>query len=49
MKGAPSPLGGCTFDTTTTEMGEDFKLTGLTQSQKWSVGFSSSGEIIVWD
>jgi hypothetical protein len=30
-------------------LGEDSRLNGLTQSQKWPVGFGSSEEIVVWD
>jgi hypothetical protein len=29
-------------------MGDDFRLTSLIQSQKWPVGFSSSSEMVVW-
>lgn len=49
MKGAPPPLGGCTYDTIIAEKGEDFRLTELTQSQKWPVGFGSFGAIVAWD
>jgi hypothetical protein len=43
------PLGGCTSGSLVVAKGEDFKLNGLTQSQKWPVGFSPSREIVVWD
>jgi hypothetical protein len=43
------PLGGCTSGTLVVAKGEDFKLNGLTQSQKWPVGFSPSRENVVWD
>jgi hypothetical protein len=29
--------------------GEDFKVNGLTQSQKWLVGFGLSGEMVAWE
>ena len=33
------PLGGCTSGTLVVAKGEDFRLNGLTQSQKWPVDF----------
>jgi len=29
--------------------GEDFKVNGLTQSQKWPVGFGPFGEVVAWE
>jgi len=29
--------------------GEVFKVNGLTQSQKWPVGFGPSGEVVAWE
>lgn len=29
--------------------GEDFRVSDLTQSQKWPVGFGLSGEMVVWE
>jgi hypothetical protein len=47
LEGAPSLLGGCV--TSTAEKGEDFRMNGLIQSQKWPVGFGPVREIVVWD
>jgi hypothetical protein len=41
----PSLLGGCV--TPTVEKGVDVRLNGLTQFQKWPIGFGLSGEIVV--
>jgi hypothetical protein len=49
VNGTPPPLCGCTSDTIIAEKGEDFRLTGLAQSQKWSVHFGQFGEVVVWD
>jgi hypothetical protein len=43
--GIPSPLGGCV--TPTIKKGDNSKVNGLSQSQKWLVGFGPSGEVIV--
>jgi hypothetical protein len=45
--GAFLPLDGCV--TPTAVKGEDFRVNGLTQSQKWSIGFGLSGEVFVWE
>jgi hypothetical protein len=45
--GIPSPLRGCV--TTTVGKGDDSKVNGLSQSQKWPVGFGPSGEVVVWE
>jgi hypothetical protein len=45
--GIPSPLGGCI--TPYVGKGDDSKVNGLSQSQKWPVGFGPSGEVIVWE
>jgi hypothetical protein len=29
--------------------GEDFRVNGLTQSQKWLVGFNPSGDVVAWE
>jgi hypothetical protein len=44
---APSPLSGCASPIA--ENDANFRSVGLTQSQKWPVGFGPSGEIVVWD
>jgi hypothetical protein len=44
---APSLLSGCASPIA--ENGVNFRSDGLTQSQKWPVGFGLSGEIVVWD
>lgn len=44
---APSLLSGCASPIA--ENGVNFRLDGLTQSQKWPVGFGLFGEIVVWD
>ena len=49
VKGTPPPLCGCTSDTIIAEKREDFRLTGLAQSQKWPIHFGQFGEIVVWD
>jgi len=33
----------------TVEKGDDFRVNDLSQSQKWSVGFGPSGEVVVWE
>jgi hypothetical protein len=43
----PTLLGGC--NTPNDEKGEDSKINGLIQSQKWPVGIGLDGEIKVWD
>jgi len=45
--GASFPLDGCV--TPTTIKGEYFKVNGLTQSQKWPVGFGTSREVVAWE
>lgn len=45
VEGTPSLLGGC--GTPNNEKGEDSRINGLIQSQKWPVGFSLDVEIIV--
>jgi hypothetical protein len=44
---APSPVSGCASPIAEKEA--NFESDGLTQSQKWPVGFGPSGEIVVWD
>jgi hypothetical protein len=44
MEGIPSLLGGC--GTPNDEKGEDSRINGLTQSQKWPVSFGPDGEIV---
>jgi hypothetical protein len=43
----PSPLSGCKL--MTIDKGETPNSNGLIQSQEWPVGFSPSGEIVLWD
>lgn len=43
----PSPLNGC--KSLTIDKGETPNTNGLIQSQEWPVGFSPSGEIVLWD
>jgi hypothetical protein len=45
----PFPLGGCSPVIPAADKGDDFRLTGLIQSQKWPVGFGPSSELVVWD
>jgi hypothetical protein len=45
--GIPSPLGGCI--TLTFGKCNDSRVNGLSQSQKWSVGFGPSEEVVVWE
>jgi hypothetical protein len=45
----PFSLGGCSSVAPAADKGEDFRLTGLIQSQKWLVGFGPSSVIVVWD
>jgi hypothetical protein len=45
MKGIPTLLGGC--NTPIDEKGEDSKINGLIQSQKWLVGVGPDGVIVV--
>jgi hypothetical protein len=46
-EGIPTLLSGC--NTPNDEKGEDSKINGLIQSQKWSAGVGLDGEIVVWD
>lgn len=43
----PSPLSDC--KSMTIDKGETPNSNGLIQSQEWPVGFSPSGEIVLWD
>jgi len=43
----PSPLSDC--KSKTGDKGENPNSNGLIQSQEWPVGFSPSGEIVLWD
>jgi hypothetical protein len=45
--GIPSPLSGCV--TLVIGKGDDFRVNGLSQSQKWLVGFGLSREVVVWE
>jgi len=45
--GFPSPLSGCV--TPIIEKGNGLRVYGLSQSQKWPVGFDPSGEVVVWE
>jgi len=45
--GTPSHLGRCISPLA--EKGEDLRVNGLIEFQKWSVGFGPSGEVVVWD
>jgi hypothetical protein len=47
LPSVPSPLSGCAFSIANKDV--KFRSDGLIQSQKWPVGFGSSGEIVVWD
>jgi hypothetical protein len=38
-----------TLGSPTAIKGEDFKVNGLTHSQKWPVGFGPSGEVVAWE
>jgi hypothetical protein len=40
-------LSGCV--TPIFEKGNEFRVNGLSQSQKWSIGFDPSGELVVWE
>jgi hypothetical protein len=40
-------LSGCA--TPIVGKGNDFKVNGLSQSQKWPIGFGPSGKVVVWD
>jgi len=44
--GIPSPPSGCV--THTIEKGDDFRVNGFSESQKWLVGFGPSREVVVW-
>jgi len=41
--------GTATPDSPIAIKGKDFRVNGLTQSQKWSVGFGPSREVVVWE
>jgi hypothetical protein len=41
--------GASTLDSPTAIKGEDFRMNGLTQYQKWPVGFGSSREVVAWE
>jgi len=45
--GLPSPLGGCV--TPYVRKCDDSRVNGLSQSQKWPIGFGPSREMIVWE
>jgi hypothetical protein len=45
--GFPSPLSGCV--TPIFEKGDEFRVHGLSQFQKWPVGFDSFREVVVWE
>jgi len=45
--GIPSPLGG--WVTPIVRKGDDSRVTGLSQSQKWPIGFGPSGEVVLWE
>jgi hypothetical protein len=41
--------GAATLNSPTAIKREDFRVNGLTQSQKWAVGFGLSGEVVAWE
>jgi hypothetical protein len=41
--------GASTPSSPTTIKGEDFKMNGLSQSQKWPISFGPSGEAVSWE
>jgi hypothetical protein len=47
VMGHPSPLSHCV--TPTFEEGNEFRVNGLSQSQKWPVGFDPFREVVVWE
>jgi len=47
LQRVPSPLSDC--NSKTVDKGETPNSNGLIQSQEWPVGFSPSGEIVLWD
>jgi len=47
VEGIPTLLGGC--NTPNDEKGEESKINGMIQSQKWPVGVGPDGEIVVCD
>jgi hypothetical protein len=41
--------GASTPGSPTAIKGEEFRVNGLTQSQKWLVGFGPSGKVVAWE
>jgi hypothetical protein len=48
-RSCPSLLGGSSSGIPNVGKGDDLRLTGLIQSQKWPIGFGPSSELVVWD